>query len=295
MNAVKILVLLIQLSIALTVLSFGMMASWDDVIYLFRRPGQLIRALLSINVIMAVLMLLAVTFFEMNPAVEVALVALAVSPVPPLLPGKAIKVGASRSFALGLLAAISLFSIVVIPIVTIFFNKFTANGVSFSQGPILTTVVKTIIVPIVLGLLLRRFAPAFSEHFAGKLHKISMIVLLVAFLPIVIGLLPTIWSIVGGGTMLALIVFTVIGIMVGHFLGGPDPSDRTVLALATTMRHPGIAIALANANVGPTQIRPAIAAIILYLLLSSIVAIPYVNWFSGVTTRDSKVPEQKLA
>jgi hypothetical protein len=71
-------------------------------------------------------------------------------------------------------------------------------------------------------------------------------------------------------------VATVIGLITGHLLGGPDSEDRTVLALATAARHPGVAMAIASANFPEQKLAPA--AILLYLLLSALLSIPYVMW-----------------
>ena len=59
-------------------------------------------------------------------------------------------------------------------------------------------------------------------------------------------------------------------------LGGPDDEDRSVLALASAARHPGVAMAVASANFPDQKLAPA--AILLYLLLSAILTIPYVMW-----------------
>jgi BASS family bile acid:Na+ symporter len=56
------------------------------------------------------------------------------------------------------------------------------------------------------------------------------------------------------------------GVAAGHWLGGPEPSDRAIFAIGSAMRHPGIAIAVASANV-PQEQRLA-AAILLYVLVS---------------------------
>jgi bile acid:Na+ symporter, BASS family len=71
-------------------------------------------------------------------------------------------------------------------------------------------------------------------------------------------------------------VFVLIGLAAGHLLGGPDPDDRTVLALSTATRHPGVAIAIANANFPGGKL--AVAAVLLYVLVSAVVSIPYLNW-----------------
>ena len=71
-------------------------------------------------------------------------------------------------------------------------------------------------------------------------------------------------------------VFVILAVLTGHFLGGPDPEDRTLLVLATVSRHPAVALAIAQANF-PQQ-KLAGPAVVLYLLLSAMVSAPYVKW-----------------
>src|SRR5215831_6598412 len=95
-------ILLIKISVALNVFALGLTATGSDVVYLFRRPGKLLRSLLSMYVVMpAVAVTLALTF-NLHPAVKIALGVLAVSPTPPLLPRKALKAGGRENYAVGL-------------------------------------------------------------------------------------------------------------------------------------------------------------------------------------------------
>ena len=68
-----------------------------------------------------------------------------------------------------------------------------------------------------------------------------------------------------------MLVFAGVGLAAGHLLGGPDPENRTVLALSTATRHPGVAIALAAANFPDQKLGPA--AVFLYLLVSAVATI----------------------
>jgi BASS family bile acid:Na+ symporter len=132
-----------------------------------------------------------------------------------------------------------------------------------------------------IGMALRYLAPKFSEGFADVIAKIGVVLLLISVLPILIVLLPAIWSLTGSGMILAFIVFALAGVMAGYFLGGSDPKERRVLALATASRHPGIAIALASANVVDETPKQVIAAaVILYLIISTIVVAPFLKWLS---------------
>jgi BASS family bile acid:Na+ symporter len=92
-------------------------------------------------------------------------------------------------------------------------------------------------------------------------------------LAILIAAAPAIWTLIGNGTIIALAAFVFFGLAIGHYLGGPKPENRTALALATASRHPGIALALAQANF-PEQ-KLAMAAVLLYLLVNAAVSFPY--------------------
>ena len=59
-------------------------------------------------------------------------------------------------------------------------------------------------------------------------------------------------------------------------IGGPAPEDRTVLALSTATRHPGIALALSGI-VAPGNVGLA-AAVLLATLVVAVITVPYVKW-----------------
>jgi BASS family bile acid:Na+ symporter len=89
--------------------------------------------------------------------------------------------------------------------------------------------------------------------------------------------LEAIGAAIGNGTLVVLVAFTLLGLAVGHWLGGPDPDERTVLALAAGARHPGIAMAIAGLNF-PEQRVEVLAVVLLHVIISGIVATPYVLW-----------------
>jgi BASS family bile acid:Na+ symporter len=88
--------------------------------------------------------------------------------------------------------------------------------------------------------------------------------------------LPTAWTLIGNGTIVAIAAFVVVGLTVGHFFGGPGSEQWVTLALSTASRHPGLALAIAGANI-PEEGR-VISAVLLYLVVSGLVTIPYVAW-----------------
>jgi BASS family bile acid:Na+ symporter len=104
---------------------------------------------------------------------------------------------------------------------------------------------------------------------------LSTVLLAVAAFLLLIGSLGAVWSALGGGTAIALVAFVVMGLVVGHVMGGPEPEHSTVLALSTASRHPAIALTIAAVNFPNEQF---VGIIVLYLLISTLVCIPYVAW-----------------
>ncbi len=134
----------------------------------------------------------------------------------------------------------------------------------------------SLLLPLAVGIVVRKMAPAFAERAAGPITTIAFAVLVLGVIPILIRVWPAMVSLVGNGTLLAMVLLVLVGLAAGHILGGPDPEDRTVLALSTATRHPAIAIAIAQANFPDQKLAPA--AILLYVLVSVIASMPYLKW-----------------
>jgi BASS family bile acid:Na+ symporter len=134
----------------------------------------------------------------------------------------------------------------------------------------------TVLVPLTLGITVRHFAPAFAERMAKPVLIAALIVLGLCVVPLLIGLFPLVLSLVGNGTIIVIVAFVLAGLLSGHLLGGPEPDNRTILALSTAVRHPGVAMAVATANFPGNRLVPA--AIVMYLILNIVVSIPYLIW-----------------
>ena len=276
MNAVTLLNLAITTSIVLVVVGLGLHARWRDALYLFRHPLLLSRSVLSMNVIMPLVAAGLVVAFDLPLPVKIALVALAISPVPPLLPNKESKAGGKMSYAIGLLVAIALLAIVTVPIaVSWFASAFDRSG-EVAPGHVAKVVLTTVLAPLAVGIALREVFPAMAAKLARPLAILGIALLAVSAVPLVYTAWPAVQALISSGTVLILAAMAVIGLGVGHALGGPDPDTRTVLALSTTSRHPAVALAVA-VGAGVDKM-PALAAVLLYVVVALLVSVPYVAW-----------------
>jgi BASS family bile acid:Na+ symporter len=275
MTAAQAISLAIQGSMALMVFCVGLHARIDDVLYLLRRPGTLVRSLVAMNVLMpAVAIAIALLFPELDRPLKIALIALAVSPVPPILPGTQLKAGGRQSYVVGLLAIAALVSIVFVPIAAGVIGRIFGEEVITQPGEIAKVVLTSVLLPLVLGIVVGRLAPAFSARFARPLSIVASIVLVVAFTPILVRIWPAIVGAFGNFSLIAIIVFVLLGLVVGHLLGGPDTEDRKVLALATASRHPAVAMAVAH-DTG--DLLPVLGVVLICLVAGSLLGAAYVK------------------
>jgi len=211
-----------------------------------------------------------------NRAVLIALIALSISPIPPLLPRKVTKSTGLASYGLGLMVTAASLSIALIPLATYLLGKYFHKPFAMGPGAVAKLIVPTVLVPIAAGVLFRAWAPAIAKRIAHPLTRIAGIMLLLGVVCILAFAAPAVWSLVGNGTILAFVAFIIAGLAVGHLLGGRDPDERVTLALCTACRHPALAIAIAGANI-PEEHR-VFAAVLLYVLLNALLTIPYVAW-----------------
>jgi len=276
-------------SVFLNVLALGMSARLTDAIHVLRRPGLFLRCLLAMGVIMPLFAVGLGIAFDLHPVVKVALVAIAVSPVPPLLPRKQLTAGGDGSEAVGLLATAAVLSIVTIPVAITAVGRALGKETHVPMVSIASIVASSVLAPLGIGMAIRFFAPRAATRLARPAAALGALLLLASAVPILFAMTPAILARIGDGTLVALAAFSVVGLVVGHLLGGPNPERRTVLALSTASRHPAIAMTIADASF--VEKRAVVATIVLYLLVSALVSIAYIKRMRGGGGAGGAIPE----
>jgi BASS family bile acid:Na+ symporter len=285
MTLAALIVLIMKASIAVLVFTVGLGTKPRELTLLLRRPGQLVRSLVSMNLVMLALAVAIALLFPLKGAVKVMLVALALSPVPPVLPQKLIKAGGSHDYVMALLFSASVFAIVWIPFAGEILNRIFPADIHLPPLPVAKLVSMTVLGPTVAGVAVRLLAPRLADRIAAPAAAIAT-VLLLAGLSLILGKAGrSMLALLGDGTLLAIVVFLVAGLVAGHLLGGPSPGDRSVLALATASRHPGVALTIAQITF-PAE-KSVLAGLLLYLITGLLVTMPYVRWRRKTVAEDT--------
>jgi bile acid:Na+ symporter, BASS family len=266
------LLILLKVAVACIILAIGMDATLKDTTYLWRRPGLLLRSVLAMYVLVPLAALALVKVLTLAPGVEIGLLVLAVSAGAPLLPRKLMKIG-DGAYIFSLVVTSSLLAILLVPAWLAVLGALFDYPVSLRPDRVALVLAKSFLLPLALGMVVRRLFPAIAERVGSRLMAIAGLVLTACALTLLILhcdiLLIARWS--GVLTLAALVA---ISLAIGHLLGGPAEGDRTALAIACATRHIGIAVLVAASVPGP---RTSVI-VAFYILTSAVISIPYLRW-----------------
>jgi bile acid:Na+ symporter, BASS family len=275
MDMKQLVILTLQISVVGTVLGFGLKTTLADLLYLLRQPALLVRSVIAVFVIMPIVAVAISQWFDFPRTVVIALIALSISPTPPLLPSREAKSGGHQSYGLGLMALLAALSIVVVPLSAGLLSAFFGHNLGAPASKIAGIVFISVLLPLAVGMAVHALSPAIAARVDTVVAMMVKILLPLGVVVLLIAAAPAMWRLIGGGTLVAMVLFLAIGFVVGHVMGGPDPEDAIVLAISTACRHPAVALSIASANFPDEQFG---AAILLYLLLGLVVGVPYTMW-----------------
>jgi BASS family bile acid:Na+ symporter len=267
-----ILLLSLKLSVVTLLLAIGLGSTPEDATYLWRRPAQLLRALLAMYVAVPLAALVVVKTLPLPVAVKTAILVLAISAGAPLLPRKLMTLG-REGYVFSLVLTSSFLAVVIVPAWAAVLGPLFGRETAVAPAAVALVIAKASLAPLLVGMLLRWPLTHVAERLSEWLLGAAGVVLSLAGLALLV-LHGRLLVEVGPIPLLSLAGMTALALLIGHALGGPHPDDRTALAVSCAARHVGIAMLAASTVPGP---RTA-AFVLAYALASAAVSIPYLKW-----------------
>lgn len=267
------MVFVLKASIAILIFAIGLSSTWDDVIFVWRRPSLFLRSLLAMYVVVPVAAVLMARVLDLPWSTEAAIVVLAICAGAPLLPKKVLQLGGDPSYIFSLVVATSVFAVVTVPFGIQLLSDALELESTVTSGQVASTIVRAFLAPLGAGMLVRVVRSDVADRLGDPLLRVASVSLLVCGV-VVLG--SSIRAVIDLGlpSLLAFATFTATALAAGHLLGGPDPAERTSLAVACASRHVGLALLVAASYRGDR----ALALVAAYLIASALVSIPYVQW-----------------
>ncbi len=266
------LLLVLKLSVVALIFGIGLGSTPDDLAYLWRRPRLLARSLVAMYVVVPLVILLLAKVLPMTTAVRTAVLVLAVSAGAPLLPKKLMKLG-REGYVFSLLVTSSLVAIVAVPLWVELIAAVFGRDAQVDPLRLAALIAKAFLAPLLLGMAVRRLLRSVDERVSERLIAGGGIVLAAA----AVGLLVLHGRLIveaGWRPVVGLLSMTLIALAIGHLMGGPDPGERTALAVSCATRHVGVAVLAASAVPGPKTA----AFVLAYVVTAGIASAAYLRW-----------------
>jgi BASS family bile acid:Na+ symporter len=245
--------------------------------------------MVAMYVALPAFVLMVARFVPLQEGVGAVLLGFAVAPVLPPWAKKAAAAGGQADYVIGLQLLSTGVAVLVIPLmIWIVYRVF---GVTTVLDPLAVELVLlvTVVAPLALGMGLARLYPSAAPRLAALADRVGGVVLLLGAVVLLIVHGREILGVIGQATLLVSIAVVGFGLLVGHLLGGPDPGNRGALASATVHRHPAIALLLAS-GAFPEHEATVIGTVLLYMLASLLLAVPYERWRKSRTVRSKADP-----
>lgn len=279
MDPMDILLGLTSVTIFTLMLTIGTNQSLQQLTSVWRQRDVLFRSLFAVVVLVPIVVGVLLWLFGLPPAVATGLAVLAAAPGAPLTTKRSQMAGADRTYIISLQLTLALLAVVITPaILTIFTALFELEKERVFVFEVASQVARVTFLPVILGLLLKHFAPKFVEVIGGPLNKVANILFLLLCVALIVVLAITpelrtkLW--LGWPAFAAILIMASAALAIGHVLGGPALAQRAGLAIACIARNIGLALFIVT--MGDAQ--QAIPALVAYLLLGFLVAFPYSVW-----------------
>src|SRR5512143_1269033 len=249
--------------------------------WVLRRPGLMLKGIFSVVVAVPVLALVVIRLLELPRAAEVGILLMAISPGAPVALSRSLGAGGHQVYAPALQMAVVVLAVLSMPLWVAALDEVYRGTATVAPGHLARQVTIAQLLPLGLGMLTRRLNERIAGWIEPRLRRLAGAAIVVLVMLVLID----IWQAVAGAGLrvaLAIALVTVLALVVGHLLGGPEPATRTATAICTAARNPGLALLVATLNDAPTEIS---ATVLAYLAVSALTVLPYVFWRARAAAR----------
>lgn len=273
----SLVIAFVQSAVFALMLSNGVSIPLAEMTAVWRKPGLLTRALVSV-VFMVPIAFLAVTLLtDFAPSQRAGMALLAACPGAPLTATRSRLVRGSVSYAAGLQLTLTILAVVTTPLLLGFtYSVLDLGGqLEASAWKVAGQVGVVSLLPVTLGVLMQGIAPGFARRIAKPLRLLSSAMFALLVILVLVPALRLTRSL-GATTILGIVAAAAMTLLIGHFMGlGADLRTRASVATAALARNLGLAIFIATTNDYLGLVLPTLAA---YTIIGALVVLPYALW-----------------
>jgi BASS family bile acid:Na+ symporter len=227
-----------------SMLVMGLSLTVGQIVEPLRNLRLVVLALVAAFVIVPATAVVLKTVIQMDEPLQIGLILMASAHGAPFLPKMAQLAKADLAYAVGLMTLLIVATVIYLPIVL----PFLLPGVTVDAGEIASSLFFQMIVPLVIGLVVRARWEEAADEARKPLAQISN-VSLVLLLVLMLGLnIQNVIDLIGSGALLATLILTLVAVAAGYLLGGPGAETRGVTALGVALPNMAASFLIANGS-----------------------------------------------
>ena len=270
----EILTLIFKISVLTFVigsmLSMGLSLTVKQIITPLENKRLVITALIANFVLVPVLVYLMNMVIPLISGFKIGLILVSIAAGAPFLPKLAEIAKSNEAFAMGLMLMLMVVTIFYLPLVL----PFMLEGAKVSSWDIAKSLIILMLIPLILALLFRAYMEKPAMKIQPVLAALTNIALILLIASLVILNTKHLISMIGM-PLVAIVLFLIISMAIGYFLGGSDKDTRVVLTLGSGQRNISAAILVATQNFKDPDITLMLVAVAIFGLF---IMIPYARW-----------------
>ncbi len=274
------------LGIVCSMLAMGLGLTVAQIIQPLKNARLVVLALLANFVLVPLLAFGISRVIPLEDPLKIGLIVLATCAGAPFLILEAKGAKANMGVAVGVMTLLMVVTIFYLPLVL----PMLLTGVEVDAGAIAQSLIVMMLIPLILGLLIKSHSPDTAKNWVPTMNKIGSLGIL-TLLVVGLGLnLANVISLIGTGGFLALLLFIIGSLLIGFAVGGRDAGVRNVMSLGTAQRNVSAAILITLQNFSGTSAVPyvLVAAILIPLIL-----LPLGRWLGK--RGEAEAPAETLA
>jgi BASS family bile acid:Na+ symporter len=255
-------------ALAAIMLAIGLAVRWEDLAQSVRPVWPVALGIVANFVLVPVATVALLAVFRADPLVSAGFLILAVCPGAPLGPGFAQIAKADVSPATGMMVVLAGLSVVLSPLLLRGLLAWVApeSNLNIDLRAILVTLLLTQMLPLAVGLSVRRAAPAPAEKLAGPIRSLGNVLLLALIGAILYAQYETLAA-VRMRAWLGMSALLAASLAIGWFAGGWDVAKQKSMSLTTATRNVAVGLVIARGSLAGT---PAVTAVVAYGLFSTL-------------------------
>ena len=252
-----------------SMLSMGLSLTIHMIAEPLRDRRLVLSALLANFIVVPALIIFLSTIMPLDMDVKIGMFILALAAGAPFVPKLTQFAKGNIAVGVGIMTLLMFVTVIVLPTVL----PLMIPGVRVDPWQVAQPLIFLMLIPLGIGLVVKQRYEQLAEHAAGILNRvttISIIILLFLFLG---AYWDRITGTFGTGAVGFSIIFVILSLIIGYYLGGRDPSTRRVFGIATAQRNIAAGILTAATNFAD---RPLVGVTVLLVSLVSLTTLAIV-------------------